>query len=106
MHGIRAVRRDSGNKDQSSRKAARVFFMGDRGWRVPACSGASVRVPRLLPVGGANVPAAVRLLGDHEHLGGDEQLLQRADPEGNYCWNNEARFGGRQDCLDHQAAFR
>jgi hypothetical protein len=29
MHGIRAVRRDSGNKDPSSRKAQRVFFICD-----------------------------------------------------------------------------
>jgi hypothetical protein len=26
--------------------------------------------------------------------------------EGKYCWNNEAQFGGRQYCREHQAAFR
>lgn len=25
--------------------------------------------------------------------------------EGKYCWNNERRFGGRQYCREHQAAF-
>ena len=37
MHGIRAVRRDSGSKDPSSREAPRVFFIGDTGARVSAC---------------------------------------------------------------------
>jgi len=46
MHGIRAVRRNSGNKDPSSREAPRVFFIGglvaEPGARQPAdCPAAS-----------------------------------------------------------------
>ncbi len=27
-------------------------------------------------------------------------------PEGKFCWNNERRFGGKQYCRTHQAAFK
>ena len=37
MHGIRAVRHESGNKDPLSREAPRVLFMASTVGRVSAC---------------------------------------------------------------------
>jgi len=71
MHGIHAVRRVSGNKDPSSRKAPRVFFIGDTGRHVPACRLSGGLTAPLLHH--PHVPLDVRSVGAAVHP--DDVLL-------------------------------
>jgi hypothetical protein len=88
MHGIRAVRRESGNKDPSSREAPRVFFIArraDQGCAVPPC-GLSRR------------PAAALL--DHPHMPLDVRRVGAAVHPDN------VRLGGLSFLLDGLAGHR
>ena len=78
MHGIRAVRRDSGSKDPSSREAPRVFFMAGTVGRPSTCRLSSGLTAPLLhhphvPLDMRRVGAAVHL--DDVRLGGLALLL-------------------------------
>lgn len=54
----------------------------------------------------ASVPAATPSAAPQRRLICATCGAKISFPEGKYCWNNEARFGGLQYCREHQQAFR
>lgn len=69
--------------------------------------------PKEKPVpSAAEIPMAAKAVAAEGALTGEKKQLvclkcqsKISYPEGKYCWNNAARFGGGQYCREHQALF-
>lgn len=103
--------REWGEKLMRQHRAANVLelpeFMQPR--RVAAVSPAKAVVPPPVVVPPVAVPASEPEVSLAEP--GPKRLIclhcntRISYPEGKFCWNNPARFGGGQYCREHQALF-